>query len=211
MNTDYSSPDTSSVGTLWGEKRLTASQRARVERLCRAAGELATEGGYHAVTMRRVAERAGVGLATVYRYFASKDHLIAEVTKLRSRSMIVSLWAYPPVGVTPAERLVAVFDAMLEATAEDLPLAAAGVAALSAPTAVLPGETDRLWLTDIMVAYLDAALGDEDVGDRLELADLLGHIYLAVMIGLTTGRSNPAAARARMAAAVLRLLPSQPG
>lgn len=205
------SADTAGVETLWGEKRLTAAQRKRLQRLCRAAGELAAEGGYAAVTMRGVAERAGVGLATVYRYFASKDHLIAEVTKLRSRSIIVSLRAYPPLGGTAQERLITVFDAMLEATAEDLPLAAAGAAALSSPTAVLPGDTDRLWLTDIMVAYFDAALGDEDVGDRLELADLLGHLFFAVMIGLTTGRSDLAAARSRMAAGVRRLLPSQPG
>ena len=39
--------------------------------------KLAAEGGYDAVQMRDVAGEAGVALGTIYRYFASKDHLLA--------------------------------------------------------------------------------------------------------------------------------------
>ena len=38
--------------------------------------ELAAEGGYDAVQMREVAERADVALGTLYRYFPSKVHLL---------------------------------------------------------------------------------------------------------------------------------------
>ena len=38
---------------------------------------LAAEGGYDAVQMRDVAATAQVALGTIYRYFASKDHLLA--------------------------------------------------------------------------------------------------------------------------------------
>ena len=37
------------------------------------------EGGYEAVQMRDVAARANVALGTIYRYFSSKDHLLAAV------------------------------------------------------------------------------------------------------------------------------------
>ena len=57
----------------------TKDQQARRNRLVEAARELAHEGGYAAVTMHAVADRAEVGRATVYRYFASKDDLLTEV------------------------------------------------------------------------------------------------------------------------------------
>ena len=38
---------------------------------------LGAEGGYDAAQMRAVALRAEVALGTIYRYFASKDHLLA--------------------------------------------------------------------------------------------------------------------------------------
>ena len=38
---------------------------------------LGLDGGYEAVQMRDVAARADVAMGTVYRYFTSKDHLLA--------------------------------------------------------------------------------------------------------------------------------------
>src|ERR1700738_360366 len=39
--------------------------------------DLASSGGYDAVQMRDVAATAHVALGTIYRYFSSKDHLLA--------------------------------------------------------------------------------------------------------------------------------------
>ena len=44
-----------------------------------AAADEARERGYEGMTVRSVARRAGVAPATAYTYFASKDHLLAEV------------------------------------------------------------------------------------------------------------------------------------
>ena len=54
-----------------------AETAARRRRLLEAAIGLASEGGYDAVQMRDVATRAQVALGTIYRYFSSKDHLLA--------------------------------------------------------------------------------------------------------------------------------------
>jgi AcrR family transcriptional regulator len=56
---------------------LPAGQRERRERIVRAAIDLLGEREYEAVQMRDVAERAGVALGTLYRYFSSKEHLYA--------------------------------------------------------------------------------------------------------------------------------------
>ena len=57
--------------------QLTRSQAARRERVIRAAIDLAASGGYDAVQMRDVAAHGQVALGTIYRYFTSKDHLLA--------------------------------------------------------------------------------------------------------------------------------------
>jgi len=49
------------------------------QKIFKAALELITEHGFHGAPMTAITERAGVGAGTVYRYFANKDILIAEL------------------------------------------------------------------------------------------------------------------------------------
>jgi AcrR family transcriptional regulator len=58
----------------------TEARRAQArERILRAAHELVARGGFGAASVAAVAERAGVATGTVYRHFASKADLFAEV------------------------------------------------------------------------------------------------------------------------------------
>src|SRR3990172_6772256 len=59
------------------EGALRASQRTRRSRIIGSAVRLAASGGYDAVQMREVAADSKVALGTLYRYFPSKDHLLA--------------------------------------------------------------------------------------------------------------------------------------
>jgi AcrR family transcriptional regulator len=56
---------------------LPRGQQERRERIVRAAITLLERGEYDAIQMRDVAQEAAVALATVYRYFTSKEHLYA--------------------------------------------------------------------------------------------------------------------------------------
>lgn len=49
------------------------------EEIIRAALELIAEQGFHGAPMASIAERAGVGAGTIYRYFENKDVLIVEL------------------------------------------------------------------------------------------------------------------------------------
>lgn len=49
------------------------------EEILRAALELIAEYGFHGAPMAMIAERAGVGAGTIYRYFENKDVLINEM------------------------------------------------------------------------------------------------------------------------------------
>lgn len=56
---------------------LPQGQQERRQRIVGAAIALLEEGEYDAIQMRDVANKAGVALATIYRYFTSKEHLYA--------------------------------------------------------------------------------------------------------------------------------------
>ena len=61
-------------------RRLLSDRQARtVHRLTEAAVTELIAVGYPSLTVRNVAKRAGVAPATAYTYFASKEHLVAEV------------------------------------------------------------------------------------------------------------------------------------
>lgn len=49
------------------------------EEIINSALELIAEHGFHGAPMAMIAEKAGVGAGTIYRYFPSKDALIAEL------------------------------------------------------------------------------------------------------------------------------------
>jgi TetR/AcrR family transcriptional regulator, cholesterol catabolism regulator len=56
---------------------MTSGQLARRAKIIEAVVDLIADVGADAVQMRDVAHRSGVALATVYRYFSSKEHLLA--------------------------------------------------------------------------------------------------------------------------------------
>jgi AcrR family transcriptional regulator len=60
-------------------ERETARLAARCDTIIEAARMLAVESGLSAVQIAPVAERAGVAAGTVYRYFPSKEDLVAAV------------------------------------------------------------------------------------------------------------------------------------
>ncbi len=61
------------------------------EEIMQAAVELIAEHGFHGAPMAMVADRAGVGAGTIYRYFESKDALIAEIFSELEKKVVESL------------------------------------------------------------------------------------------------------------------------
>src|SRR4051812_19612419 len=105
--------------------QLTKSQAARRQRVISSALELATEGGYDAVQMRDVAARANVALGTIYRYFASKDHLLAAALVEWVNDLERRVNLRPPKGASTAERVVEVLLRASRAMEKDPLLSAA--------------------------------------------------------------------------------------
>src|SRR5215813_329978 len=84
----------------------SAAQRERRKRILDATLALASKGGYDAVQMREVAERADVALGTLYRYFPSKIHLLVSGLIRELERTKEKLDKRPIPGDTPSERVL---------------------------------------------------------------------------------------------------------
>ncbi|WP_107656540.1 TetR family transcriptional regulator [Nocardia suismassiliense] len=60
-------------------RRLSGKQADTVDKLTKSAVEVLAREGFAGMTIRLVAAAAGVGTATAYTYFSSKEHLVAEI------------------------------------------------------------------------------------------------------------------------------------
>ena len=74
-------------------ERETARLAARYEAIVEAARALASESGLGAVQVVPVAERAGIAAGTVYRYFPSKDDLVAAVVNATAEREVAAIRA----------------------------------------------------------------------------------------------------------------------
>ncbi len=198
-------PVASAPETLTLSRRLSPEQSLRRGAAIDAARALAREGGYAAVTMQAVAERSPVGRATLYRYFASKDHLLAEVALAWGADLAAALRTRPLAATLPAERVAEVLQHVLDAAQAEPRLTSAVLAAATSadPEAVRAG----LRLGSVIGGYLDVALGGGAGPERDELAQLIGHVFFSALVHMTSGRLAPESAAAAVKAAARRLFP----
>jgi AcrR family transcriptional regulator len=85
----------------------TSAQQARYDRVIAAATEVLAAGGQEAVQMKDLAERAGVSLATLYRYFPSKDYVLLAVALARYQAAVRRVATEAPRGGTVRGRVAA--------------------------------------------------------------------------------------------------------
>src|SRR5688500_11777448 len=81
------------------------AQRERRKRILDATLAIASKGGYEAVQMRAVAERADVAVGTLYRYFPSKVHLLVSALGRESARIDAKTDRATLTGGTPYQRL----------------------------------------------------------------------------------------------------------
>ena len=185
---------------------LTPVQRQRRQRILDAAVALAAEGGYDAVQMRTVAVRADVALGTLYRYFASKEHLLVsalaeQVTDLRGR-----LAERPPRGEDDAERVMDVIRRVTRALQREPNVMSAMLKSLISPGA---GVEEALvpigvQMTEIVVGAMrhDPRTVDRD----RDVAEVIQQVWLASLLWWAAGRAPARQVEEKVSRAVHLLL-----
>jgi TetR/AcrR family transcriptional regulator, cholesterol catabolism regulator len=165
---------------------LSAKQSERRRRVLDAAMALAEEGGYEAVQMRDVAARADVALGTVYRYFTSKDQMLAAVWADWTSALERRLHGQPLQGDTRAERVI---DFLRRATRplERRPkLAGALIKSWTSPDqhAAEYQREVASWMTRIVIDALDGL----PMAERQAIREVLGHVWYSLLLGWVNGR-----------------------
>lgn len=152
---------------------LNPRQAETVEKLLLAGEAELEEAGPEALTIRTVAQRAGVSPATAYTYLASKNHLFAELFWRR----IVTDAPPPPDGDTPVERLQAVTRHYARMLGRSPHLAtAANIALLGTDPEV---ERLRLVIGGEFVSRFAAAIGE---GTDPKLLDALTFAFSGALL-----------------------------
>lgn len=186
---------------------LTEKQAERRRRVLRAALDLAAEGGYDGVQMREVADRAGVAIGTVYHYFVSKDHLLAESMIEWVAGLEASIARRPAQGETTLERVLDILRRTTRGMADNRQASAALIGGLVAEGP--HGAASQQALHEAFSAMLRSAFTPDFPDDRRDkIIRSLEHIWFSELIAWKNGW-NPyeQSARELEDAAVLFLAP----
>src|SRR5688572_3891592 len=172
---------------------LSRSQAERRQRILDAATALATKGGYEAVQMRDVAERADVALGTLYRYFPSKVHLLVTLMHEQTRQLTHRLDRRPPQGDSAADRVVEVLSRATRALQRDPQLADAMIRALMFADASAAAEVNAVnsIMTDAIILSIRGSNGHgPSTEDAAAVARVLEQVWWANILAWLSGRSS---------------------
>jgi AcrR family transcriptional regulator len=196
-----------SANSLTVEDLGSAAQRDRRKRILDATIVLATQGGFDAVQMRAVAERADVALGTLYRYFPSKIHLLVSALGREFERAEAQMRDKPIPGDTSAERVIHVLKATTRGLQVDPHLTEALTRAFMFADASVQAEIHSVGM--LLSTMLTRAMhpgSTEPTEDDIAIARVIGDVWLSALMGWVTGRMTAAETGEQMERAVKLLL-----
>ena len=168
------------------EDSLTTGQAARRQRVLLAALELGSAGGYDAVQMRDIATSAGVALGTIYRYFASKDALLAAAMVEWMEDLERRVGTRAPRGDTTAARVYDVLRRAVATMERQPKLAEAVITALTSDDREAGAAS--IATTDVMQRVMLRAFPDgTDPATEAAIAKVLGHVWFSCLVAWSNG------------------------
>ena len=169
----------------------SAAQQDRRRRILDATISLASEGGFDAVQMREVADRAEVALGTLYRYFPSKIHLLVSALAGRFEAADQALRGRAVTGDDEAERVIGVLRRVTRGLQGDEKLTEALTRAFMFADSSVQTEIDRVGM--LLTTMLTRAMrpdSDEVTTEDVQVARVIGDVWLSSLMTWVTGRSS---------------------
>jgi TetR/AcrR family transcriptional regulator, cholesterol catabolism regulator len=171
---------------------MTPAQLGRRRRVVGAVLQLVAAGRLDDLGMKEVAERSGVALGTIYRYFSSKDHLAAAALAEWAETLDGrSGRAQDARGVArgpAADRLVAILRRAVRAYERQPDFARLLVLAATSTDPFARDCYQRMGAS--VYTTLGAALDDLDPGQRRRVLDVVGAVWYQAMIDWVNGRKS---------------------
>ena len=167
----------------------SAAQRERRQRILDATLALASKGGYDAVQMRAVAERANVALGTLYRYFPSKIHLLVSGLAREFERNQEKLDRTSIPGATPYERMLYVLGRITQTMQREPMLTEAMTRAFMFADPSAAAEVNTV--ARLMEHMLTRAMHEgEPSADEIAIARVIGDVWLANLVAWVTRRAS---------------------
>jgi AcrR family transcriptional regulator len=196
------------LNVLTDDELGSAAQRDRRKRILDATIALASKGGFEAVQMRAVAEKADVALGTLYRYFPSKIHLLVSgLARELERGQERGGGAIP--GDTAYDRLLFVLGRITRAMQRDPNLTEAMTRAFMFADASAAAEVDtvaKLIERTFARALHDDELTGEPTEEDRAIARVIGDVWLSNLVAWVTRRSSASDVGERLELTVRLLL-----
>ena len=191
---------------------MTAMQLARRARLLDAVVDLVADGVDEDMQMKDIAERADVALGTVYRYFSSKDHLIAAALLEWARALDQRSSRRPPAAGAPdgapAARLSAVLRQALRAYQRQ-PAFARLLVMVANSADPFASECYRE-MGPVVFTALGHAISDVDPDTRDRVLGVIGAVWYHCLVEWTNGRMTIADVNDTLEGACRLVLPDHP-
>jgi TetR/AcrR family transcriptional regulator, cholesterol catabolism regulator len=167
----------------------SAAQRDRHRRILDATLALASKGGYEAVQMRTVAERADVALGTLYRYFPSKIHLLVSALAREFERNQERLDRRPIPGETPYERVLYVLSRVTRSMQREPMLTEAMTRAFMFADPSAADEVNTV--ARLMERMFTKAMHEgEPSADDIAIARVIGDVWLSNLVRWVTRRAS---------------------
>jgi len=167
----------------------SAAQRDRHRRILDATMALASKGGYEAVQMRTVAERADVALGTLYRYFPSKIHLLVAALAREFERNQERLDRWPIPGETPYERVMYVLGRTTRSMQREPMLIEAMTRAFMFADPSAANEVNAV--ARLMERMFTRAMHEgEPSADDIAIARVIGDVWMSNLVRWVTRRAS---------------------
>ena len=167
----------------------SSAQRERRKRILDATLVLASKGGYEAVQMRTVAERADVALGTLYRYFPSKIHLLVSALAREFERNQERLDRRPIPGETPYERVLHVLGRTTRSMQREPMLTEAMTRAFMFADPSAANEVNTV--ARLMERMFTKAMHEgEPSADDMAIARVIGDVWLSNLVAWVTRRAS---------------------
>ncbi|MEV6609465.1 cholesterol catabolism transcriptional regulator KstR [Kutzneria sp. NPDC051319] len=171
------------------EELGSSAQRDRRRRIIDATIALASKGGFEAVQMRAVAERADVALGTLYRYFPSKIHLLVSGLGAQLDRALDRMQRAPIPGETRGERMLYVLSRITRNMQRDPHLAEAMTRAFMFADTSAAAEVDLV--ARQIEELFTLALGKEEPSEEDKaIARVIGDVWLSNLVAWVTRRAS---------------------
>lgn len=187
---------------------MSRPQTQRRRRIVQTAAALAVRGGVEAMQMRSVAERAGVALGTLYRYFPSKIHLLVSALGREFEQTQAALARRPLEGDTPADRVVNLLAVNTRGMQREPHLTEALTRAFMFADSSVVNEIHvaGMYLTNMLTRAMKGDDAGEPTEDDIAIARVIGDVWMANLVAWVTGRASTADVARSMDVAVRLIL-----